>query len=159
MGHTIYSAFWLCLALILNQGQLSAQPISMTEVVSPGPREEMTTKGVRLQPTGKPDEKKPEVSLMIADIIKKQREARSEGNVGEEKKCLMELIRLDPNNPAYLNRLKEIGGMSPKAEPIGRLKIPAPTPTKPSPYPVTGPDLTRYEWSVENIPLRSPSLW
>jgi MSHA type pilus biogenesis protein MshL len=119
----------------------------MSEPVSPGPYPDMTTKGVRLQPTGKPDEKKPELSLAIENLIKKQRKARAENNVEEEKQCLIELIRLDPNNPVYRARLEELGGMQPQAEPPARMKIP-PAPPKPTPP----ADATRYEWSVENVP-------
>jgi MSHA type pilus biogenesis protein MshL len=126
---------------------LPAQPISMSEPVSPGPYPDMTTKGVRIQPTGKPDEKKPELSLAIESLIKKQRKARAENNVEEEKQCLIELIRLDPNNPVYRARLEELAGMQPQVKPPGRMKVP-PAPPKPTP-PV---DPTRYEWAVENVP-------
>lgn len=137
----------LCVGFLISAAGLKAQPISMSEPVSPGPFPDMTTKGVRLQPTGKPDEKKPELSLAIENLIKKQRKARAENNVEEEKQCLIELIRLDPNNPVYRARLEELGGMQPQAEPPARMKIP-PAPPKPTP-PADG---TRYEWSVENVP-------
>jgi MSHA type pilus biogenesis protein MshL len=119
----------------------------MSEPVSPGPYPDMTTKGVRIQPTGKPDEKKPELSLAIESLIKKQRKARAENNVEEEKQCLIELIRLDPNNPVYRARLEELAGKQPQVKPPGRMKVP-PAPPKPTP-PV---DPTRYEWAVENVP-------
>ena len=90
----------LCAWIGASAAPLLAQPISLTEPVTPAAYQEMTTKGTRLQPGGKPDEKKPELSLAIANLIEKQRKARAENNVEEEKQCLVELVRLDPYNPA-----------------------------------------------------------
>jgi hypothetical protein len=142
-----------CFVLLWIVGAQSfAQTMSLNEPVSPGPRQEETTKGIRLNPTGKPDEKKTDLSNAIALLIQKQRKLRAENNLTEEREVLMALIRLDPANPAYRARLKEIGGMSDNAEPIGRLKIPPPPQPKPTTPSSPGPDLTRYEWAVENIP-------
>ena len=138
----------VCTLLWLQVGWIVAQPISMTEPMSPGPYPDETSKGARLQPRGKPDEKKPEASLAIEELIKKQRKARSDNNVELEKQYLVELIRLDPLNPVYRARLDELGGMQPQAEVPGRMKVPPPPPAKPLPP----PDPNRYEFAVENVP-------
>ena len=116
---------WFVLLWIVGV-QSFAQTLPLNEPVSSSPRQEETTKGVRLNPTAKPDDKKTELSNTIVLLIQKQRKLRAENNLSEEREVLMELIRLDPANPAYRARLKEIGGMSDKAEPVGRLKIPPP---------------------------------
>ncbi|NCY22028.1 hypothetical protein EBX31_08740, partial [bacterium] len=144
------SAFFVLLWIVGVQS--FAQTLPLNEPVSSSPRQEETTKGMRLNPTAKPDDKKTELSNTIVLLIQKQRKLRAENNLSEEREVLMELIRLDPANPAYRARLKEIGGMSDKAEPVGRLKIPPPPQPKSTAPSAPGPDLTRYEWSVDNIP-------
>ncbi|NBS54632.1 hypothetical protein EBT23_03565, partial [bacterium] len=134
----------------LKAERLVAQPISMSAPISSGAYPDETTKGARLQTRGSPDEKKPEASLVIEELIKKQRKARSENNVEQEKQYLIELIRLDPLNPVYRARLDELGGMQPQAELPGRMKVPPPPPAKPVPP----PDPNRYEFAVENVPAQ-----